>query len=579
MLNIIVNNVKLELPVNIEIPFEFINPFFDGFEGKNSHTYNFNVSAKSKVNQKALEFSNDIKKRSLPSKKYESKIWYDGGPKIIGIVRVVKANNLTFQLQFSVNESSFKSLVSNKYLQDLELGGERTIDISASFWSKKYPEVDWALFPVYNYEFANDSPNETLYKDNIKYQNYPSELWAHLIGNNLVVERITPFPYLIYVLESIFDQFGYLIEFNAMKLDADLTALTIFNVTDIYNAKKIVGEDPELIFNKTYLSNHLPKLKIVDFLTAISKKLNIGIFINDTLKKVLILNGDDIITDHSYIDVTENCSPEYESDVEDKFDSFSLNSNPDNNDGFFELLTAPIEDYFDKIKKSVNNLSDLSNIDSELGDVRLVISKKSYYIYTAVDNEGVIEFSWELLAHADFIDYFSQKAWENNLEIKSDASTVAYQSVTDHRNLSRDWLVPATGQKGNFRGRIDGYHEFSLRLLFYRGLQKDSQNNDYPLGSHDVYDFAGNKISEANLSLGYDGEFGLYNRRWKHTINWKLNIARTFERQINFPINMLFNMPWHKKYRIQNTNYLIKKIKGKMRLNKILLDKSEIVKV
>ena len=86
----------------------------------------------------------------------------------------------------------------------------------------------------------------------------------------------------------------------------------------------------------------------------------------------------------------------------------------------------------------------------------------------------------------------------------------------------------------------------------------------YPLGTNDVYNAFGYKIPEANLSLRWDGEYGIYEKYAKTYVRW-------FNEEAN-PITMVFQptvedlfMDFSEKKRINGINYLIDEIRGEIK--------------
>jgi hypothetical protein len=86
----------------------------------------------------------------------------------------------------------------------------------------------------------------------------------------------------------------------------------------------------------------------------------------------------------------------------------------------------------------------------------------------------------------------------------------------------------------------------------------------YPLGTNDVYNAFGDKIPEANLSLKWDGEYGIYEKYAKTYVRW-------FNEEAN-PITMVFQptvedlfMDFSEKKRINGINYLIDEIRGEIK--------------
>lgn len=112
---------------------------------------------------------------------------------------------------------------------------------------------------------------------------------------------------------------------------------------------------------------------------------------------------------------------------------------------------------------------------------------------------------------------------------------------------------PWAEQKGNGVEREES-EPFSARLLFYRGMQPDSNTDDYPMGSYDNLDMNENQIAGRNLSLKWEGEFGIYNQLYKNYITWWLN-----RRQLNHLIVDPSRLNFIDKVTINRIDLILKK--------------------
>lgn len=71
----------------------------------------------------------------------------------------------------------------------------------------------------------------------------------------------------------------------------------------------------------------------------------------------------------------------------------------------------------------------------------------------------------------------------------------------------REWLLPTTEQEGQSQ-YYNASAKQSMRLLFYRGVQQDSEGNSYPLATHGLADTSGETVG--SISLDWNGENGRY---------------------------------------------------------------------
>lgn len=79
----------------------------------------------------------------------------------------------------------------------------------------------------------------------------------------------------------------------------------------------------------------------------------------------------------------------------------------------------------------------------------------------------------------------------------------------------REWLLPTTEQEGQSQ-YYNASAKQSMRLLFYRGVQDDSDGNSYPLATHGTLNAAGETVGA--LSLDWQGEAGRYEQFFKEYV-------------------------------------------------------------
>ncbi len=112
-------------------------------------------------------------------------------------------------------------------------------------------------------------------------------------------------------------------------------------------------------------------------------------------------------------------------------------------------------------------------------------------------------------------------------------------------------------------------HFFNYYVYTYETIvQVSDEEKLYPLGTNDVYDGQLAKIPEANLSLKWDGEYGIYERFAKEFIYWFNNIAKRVTILIQPTVEDLF-MDFSMKKRINGIDYLIDEIRGEITGDKL----------
>jgi len=97
--------------------------------------------------------------------------------------------------------------------------------------------------------------------------------------------------------------------------------------------------------------------------------------------------------------------------------------------------------------------------------------------------------------------------------------------------------------------------------LFYRGLHPDLLSENYPLGTHGVHRYGEIKISGADLSLNWEGEYGLWEKRHKAWVEWMVANPGPFTVKAYLSPLQLSQVDWFKWVRITGQDYLIREIR------------------
>lgn len=113
-------------------------------------------------------------------------------------------------------------------------------------------------------------------------------------------------------------------------------------------------------------------------------------------------------------------------------------------------------------------------------------------------------------------------------EFRPDFYTLFEVAETDREDVTRSWRIPYITEHGQVM-YYDLEDSPTLRLLFYRSLQQDSEGNNYAMASSGNQDHQGNQ--NGTYTLSWPGAAGLYEQWWKDYINLVVNgreVTRTF---------------------------------------------------
>lgn len=426
------NNEYIDLFDNASLSIEAKSPLFaaDAIPGTRIYTFS---ARKTRKNQRLFQFAEKIAVKSVVSYPNVEAHLFNALWKV-GELKLRDASPDRYNLSFHTDAGDLAGKIKGKKLADLDLG-TGLLDISTGTLSEIYPERKYTLFPIKNLDFYGDK--------NIDYAGYMNYYKNDFVQNTDAGGRpqntncLVPFPFLLYILNRIAQQLGYLGVSGPWTEEEDIKRLVIYNN---YALDKLV--DGRNAYNQQIdFRNHVPDMEIGKFLIAIKNLFGLSFFINPRTRYIEITKLQDVVRNTNFQDMNRLASAEYQ-------------KTPYQGNGF--LLSMKI-DNADELSK------ELSTTD---------------YNYQI---EGTEE------------------------KFETEAGTLFQIDEEDQITGNRSWSIPQTRQRGSSPEFELGINNFSLRLLFYHGLQPDSQGNLYPQAS-----------SEGSYyKLGYSGFNGLYERCWK----------------------------------------------------------------
>jgi hypothetical protein len=287
--------------------------------------------------------------------------------------------------------------------------------------------------------------------------------------------------------------------------------------------------------------NHVPVVEVSVLLDAVKKLFCAALFVDNITNEAKLALVKDIITSPFYIDFSDNIldEPDIETNQEAGYKMEFTWSDTD------ELTDDNFKDYSGyTLLGEYDTLGDLP-VSSEQNKIARVKNLNAIYIFTVDENNLP---GWAKLTD----DFLSLTIGDGDQNISTEAAPLTMQ-----RDDSIMAVIPAISQAGTSLGFATGKNDFGLHLLFYRGLQPDENNNDYPLASPVHYDTQGNLVGSYDLK--WDGDNGLYETFWKDFMD-KMETARTVIYYKHMSAAEIRAMDFSKKYRIRGIDYLIKEL-------------------
>jgi hypothetical protein len=486
-----------------------------------------------------------------------------------GILKIIKVSGEKISLSLIVNPlANFK----NTNLDQLDLGGARTIS-PHSFWSAlmidtaNNPEdYDFAFFPVLGAEI-NNWPD--YFNNGIP--------WFHQnffeVGgpgfDTVDSGIISPFVKLEYLLQQIFSNLSEdYVFYNAWQGGSlELKRLYVYNNADVRDFEE--GDTEPGLPTEFNLTKHVPKIKVTEFIKAISAQWCLGMFANPFKRTFRLVPLNTVLSAGTNLNWTAFVSSKMSIESPEEFPkNFNYIGSTSPRAGIPPPHKAEHFDTYEDYQAGTP-----TNRYVHIEAHTLLLDR-----FTPGGIFGLDSNRWKL--HAGyFTDPDSTEFFDPGIEglFGTDAfSMIQYESSVE---LPRWSDITTPGGSTEWSLSQSG---FPLALMLFRGVQStpDPETGDaYPLACNHVWAeragagqrvkimTAGDIIQDAEYSLNWEGEYGLYNRQWKlwHSM---LQVGKHVSVQFLLPWRELLEFSFEEKIRVENMDYFVKRL----RVQKLLPD-------
>jgi len=438
-----------------------------------------------------------------------------------------------------------------------------------------YPDVDYAVFPIENDKFLDSVPDDTYIIDHTaakevyskyfpvlnyyKDSHFPNYMTGTRNGEfRSAFNMFCQFPYLAYFVKRMALHLELQIINNVFEED-DLKQLIIYNA---FAENNYVSSDLIEIIEGFNLNKHVPNVALSDFVNEVFKFLGIAVDYNSQTRKLRLANLKDIIADNTVSDFPGKIISDMSLRLE-LYKGYRLKQTI-SKDSFASDNFKSLDGLTMKGTVTIWNL--LPSTGNSINDCYFVSFWKEYYVWNYDPEFGVLNWILHSKEFRHTLEDIDESADGEIFELSSDwaACMVNQTPGLDVQLISpegRHWLIPKVQEAGNFEGmQASTENAYSKYLLFYRGLQKDSDDNDYPLATNDVFDYAGDKIADADLALRWDGQYGIYAKRLKNWVEWYLNNPGPLTFKATFTPLALSKIDWFEWYQVNGVKFLIQEI-------------------
>ncbi len=576
MITLHINGQGIDLSPDTKISMEEESPVFDPLKIPGGFSFPFTLPA-SLRNSRILGHPSRIESKVHATIDLPFELRSRGRLIGSGTASIQTTTSREFSVYLQFSSGDFAGKIEGKKLSDVDYGGAREWVFKSEYTAQT---DDFTLFPVYNPNFMDDTGLQTPWAADGNRLNAYSD--GHF-DNTVQAMAITPFPFLSYVVNQIFNFYGFPVKESILATDPDLSGLVIYSPVDIssypivntlenrtypgvyeinsFNGDYILDGNGQRVLKifqvkvstttrqlDTWdLKDSLPDMLISDFILTIRTMFNLA-FIITPLGSVLIRKRIDIVSsgDTEKIDHLIVSTPKMI--VEQSSPGIFLRYTHEENDLVFSDEFKDVFENEKLLQPSVNSISDLSQTDPSINEIRLVRSYGQYYQYAGTEVNGVTTYEWKFYSN-DFQDFRVGDTPEELTALASTLPMIHYQRTVG----GPYYRVPIARQLSSSRLRQISL-PFGLRFLFYRGLVDDSQGNLYPYGSSDPFNSKGELLPGAGLSLKWDGPQGIYEQLWKEYLSWW-----DHRRPVTFTVTDPSALNFHTIYGIQNSRFLLKK--------------------
>ncbi len=488
----------------------------------------------SENNRKLLGFAERLENFSKMPKQFKCDVYDDGFPELIAAKLSILEKNGTFSYStgsFSASiagsKGLFGGLIKNKSLKDLNLDGiirwtgkdsrEFAYDVMTGA-EPNYPQILFAPVGIENFIVTDrpDYANEFLAKDTVNniVINASNTSWtfgrpqagspnvAAPSGTSEYIDyRTIPFYKLKFVLKKCFEEFNFSVSGDFID-NTDFDDLVIFNNYAIEKYPVFYGF---IDLNQEIIpKNHMPDIKIVDFLVGVFALLNIYPSFENA-QEVKLIYRKTLLTDKQILSLNEVVDKVFNASFENEQpqDGYTLDYEWDGNDQYY---SDRVKDLKDKVLvASVRTFADLAtlNIGRQLttNDYAYVEADNMYYLVANATSNPIL---WD--AYAEALDKYVVGNGEKNVEIKIsplctyvefDAATALYKK--------RNYV--GTRQPGSYINNKNTLvsNPFGLRIFYIKILTINGLN--IPVS------FTHNRTPNNDVivpySLAFSGDYGI----------------------------------------------------------------------
>ena len=380
----------------------------------------------------------------------------------------------------------------------------------------------------------------------------------------------TPFFYLARICESMVEELGYTFQSDVMQEDEVRRQVIVSNMhigLFVDTQGGIVSNPANDGYTSFEAKDALPNMTLYSFWVKLMRRYCAVASVRNGVFRFMSINS--VLNSTDALDLTEYAAREYEYSIQEQ-DGYALS-----------LLTEPLEKREEEppltreaLLATVDAFADLAALTPVVGDIAFVSNENAYYQYSLSTSGD----DWAFISN----NLYPLKSGEEELKLDVGVALTRMYRGEDGANNDRSWLVPWFDQ--GMSDTTADWHALGdnkcteLRLLYYRGLQPDSEAETYPLLTNGTQDYAGDTIAGATHTERISGTGGIYETWYSQWVT-VLTQNRVVERKVRMPLHELLSFDFTRKVRIDGINYLVRTIDVELTTQGMGLATLDLVKV
>jgi hypothetical protein len=389
--------------------------------------------------------------------------------------------NLRVESEFTGSQYAVSYDISDMYI-------EYQSEINSSLANDSY-----AVFPIENADHFANFPDDaykidnlsakTMYSEYFKVLNYYTNRFPvcikGLIEDEIVfaANLFVPFVFVKRILDQIANEFNYTLIGSPFESDQEYYNCVLFN--SFAENTYPVDSSSMLGVKETFnLVDHVPSTPISTFLNSLGKITGRRLDIDTEFRTITFVRLRSVIqSTNSYAFPGTITDPPVIT-VAPEFKGYKIDLKASADKYISEQIKTVIAKHV--YKGSVNNKSLLPSSGNKVNDMYLVTELNELHVWKYSTELYVL--AWEF--HSKNFYLTKEIGVEPFLQITCEMSPILDYNTRDETvgaPPERAWVLPVTRQAGNFEGFPDMSAEYGMQILFYKGMQLDSNGNQYPL--------------------------------------------------------------------------------------------------